>query len=74
VRIAVLCKILLKSILKIQDEDTFKKYLEDSIFKILFQDTFSRYFLQDTYCKILLGVLHHLHVGTFYMVLLSYYN
>jgi len=26
----VLCKILLKSILKIQDEDTFEKYLEDT--------------------------------------------
>jgi len=61
----MLCRILLKSILKIQDENTFKKYLEDSIFKILFKDTF---------CKILLGVLYHLHVCTFYMVLLSYYN
>ena len=42
----VLCKIRFKSILKIQEQDT---YFEDNILKILFEDTFWKillYYLQ----------------------------
>jgi len=47
-----------KSILRIQDKDTFQKYSEDtryidSILKILFEDTFRKILCQDTFQKYL---------------------
>ena len=38
--LAVLCKILFKSTLRIQDKDSLKKYLEDTKVRQYLQDTF----------------------------------